>query len=1075
MKNARARIARILSILMILSLLAGGAAFTGAAPDSGYSYAATQAESDFEYTVSGDTAVLTAYTGKDAEPVIPTSIGGYNVTAIGPECFRGNVKIEKITVPEGITEIGDYAFEACSAATELSLPETLETIGKGAFSGDAMLTAIDIPDGVKTIDDGAFLYCMGAKSLTGGEGLEELGQFVFAGTEELKTADISGAQLKVIPDRTFCNCRVLESVSLPDSVEAVGKRAFSNCIELESLSFGAGFKSVGDYAFEDCVSLKELTFDEDSADIALGSKILIVKYNSGGVHIMLPDATQIEDDTFESANIAGLHVYGNGMLIQGEDTELRLIDGQLYGDDGYTLVKAFSDSYNSETEKWEPATETFVDGTRTRVRYIVPALVTAIGPEAFAKKTYANVVIPAGIERIDDRAFRESLIKSVSLSEGDGTGRYFIEEGILYEDAESSGGEGETSYRLVRFFPRKMEEDGNTMSDTTVDYKEDPESILDPEKQFHLPSNVSEIAPYAFYGSEVWVIIPDDTMLTGFGERSFANSGIRDPREEEYSSFGGKIEMSDDVFERLKPNIADTAFEDAWDYLVDFTDEEYDDMEDPDGPVDPTDPSDPADPADPDAEGIDNIGRRETDGSADPGDVDFNDRFSRFDENGEMSGYDDDDYVSEDPVVNYKSLAGSRSLYSDAKYGSYKVISNTGFVDWCEAYLEHNKDEIEFSQELMPYTMLYKGESHYRSMVSVLNHDQYKTQYSIINVGDDYEAMYLMMDHGLEAELMRGEVQEDVVLYSGITVEKMADIAGFEDKSITPTAEQMAEAIGGEFTDLAFMSTTTDPNIAGSFSDHSQTMVVIYASQDSLRRQGAVCLDSFTGWGGGECEILLNPNAKFKILDVGTVTIGDSLGNIAYTRTYVRLELAPYRDFPDSISKAKVTGIKAKYTYTGKAKKPVPVVELNGRKLVQGTDYTLKYSSNKNVGPGKVVITGKGKYTGTITRNFKIIPKGTSIKKLKKAKKAIKVTWKKQSRKMAASRITGYQIQVATNKKFTKGKKTVTVKGYKKVSKKISKLKGKKKYYVRIRTYKTVKGTKYYSAWSKIKKITTRK
>ena len=84
-----------------------------------------------------------------------------------------------------------------------------------------------------------------------------------------------------------------------------------------------------------------------------------------------------------------------------------------------------------------------------------------------------------------------------------------------------------------------------------------------------------------------------------------------------------------------------------------------------------------------------------------------------------------------------------------------------------------------------------------------------------------------------------------------------------------------------------------------------------------------------------------------------------------------------------------------------------------------------------------MTITGMGDYTGKITKTFKINPKGTSIAKLKKAKKAVAVKWKRQSKKMSKSRITGYQIQLATNKKFTKGKKTVTVKGYKKVSKKV--------------------------------------
>ena len=174
-----------------------------------------------------------------------------------------------------------------------------------------------------------------------------------------------------------------------------------------------------------------------------------------------------------------------------------------------------------------------------------------------------------------------------------------------------------------------------------------------------------------------------------------------------------------------------------------------------------------------------------------------------------------------------------------------------------------------------------------------------------------------------------------------------------------------------------------------------------------------------------------------------------------------------------SIQGAKVSGVKVK-TWTGKALTQKPTVKLSGKTLKNGTNYTVTYKNNKDVGKATLTITGKGSYTGAITKSFKINPKGTSIKKLKKAKKAVTVKWAKQLIKMSKSRITGYQIQLATNSKFTKGKKTVTVKGYKKVSKKVTKLKGKKKYYVRVRTYKTVSGVKYYSPWSKIKTVKTR-
>ena len=69
----------------------------------------------------------------------------------------------------------------------------------------------------------------------------------------------------------------------------------------------------------------------------------------------------------------------------------------------------------------------------------------------------------------------------------------------------------------------------------------------------------------------------------------------------------------------------------------------------------------------------------------------------------------------------------------------------------------------------------------------------------------------------------------------------------------------------------------------------------------------------------------------------------------------------------------------------------------------------------------------------------------------------------------------GHRAAILFNSKFTKGKKTVTVKGPKVTAKTITKLTGGKKYYVRIRTYKTVSKKNYYSAWSKMKSITVKK
>lgn len=157
------------------------------------------------------------------------------------------------------------------------------------------------------------------------------------------------------------------------------------------------------------------------------------------------------------------------------------------------------------------------------------------------------------------------------------------------------------------------------------------------------------------------------------------------------------------------------------------------------------------------------------------------------------------------------------------------------------------------------------------------------------------------------------------------------------------------------------------------------------------------------------------------------------------------------------------------YIYDGKAKTPsVLVKDSAGKTLKMNTDYTVTYAKErKNVGSYSVTIKLKGNYSGTVKKTFTIKPKSTSISKLTPGSKKLTVKWKKQ-----AIQTTGYQIQYATSSKF-KDAKTVTVSKNKTISKTISKLKAKKKYYVRIRSYKTIKmngkSAKLYSAWSKVR------
>ena len=230
-----------------------------------------------------------------------------------------------------------------------------------------------------------------------------------------------------------------------------------------------------------------------------------------------------------------------------------------------------------------------------------------------------------------------------------------------------------------------------------------------------------------------------------------------------------------------------------------------------------------------------------------------------------------------------------------------------------------------------------------------------------------------------------------------------------------------------------------------------------YAYDGKAKKPGVtVKLNGKTLKNGTDYTVSYSNNTK-----VGTATVkitgkGNYTGSVS--KTY---------SIKNNFKKATVSGISNK-SYTGKNITQSITVKYNGKTLKNGTDYTVSYSNNKNIGTATVKIAGKGSYTGTITKTFKINPAKQEIQKLTAKSKAFFVDW---AQKGSA---TGYEIQYATNSKFTSAKK-VTITNNKTDTKTISKLSGKKKYYVRVRSYTTVKGTKYYGAWSASKSVTTKK
>ncbi len=172
--------------------------------------------------------------------------------------------ITKATIKEGVTTIGDYAFQGCRALTSASLPTGLTSIGKYAFQRCEALVTINIPTTVVSMGTGAFYYCS-LTSLTLPEGIKNIEQSTFTGNEFTSVVIPQG--VTVIGVNSFCDCKQLESVTIPNSVQTIGEMAFQFCPKLASVTIPNSVVTIERYAFDRCSSLATLSIGEGVTNI----------------------------------------------------------------------------------------------------------------------------------------------------------------------------------------------------------------------------------------------------------------------------------------------------------------------------------------------------------------------------------------------------------------------------------------------------------------------------------------------------------------------------------------------------------------------------------------------------------------------------------------------------------------------------------------------------------------------------------------------------------------------------------------------------------------------------------------
>lgn len=179
-----------------------------------------------------------------------TSVEFGNKVTIIPKSICSSSKIEEVTIPDNVTEIGSSAFNKCKSLSKVALGKGLKKIGDYAFNESPKFSSLVLPESLDTICKYAFYGCKSIREVSIPASVKSLGEYAFAYIDSLRTAAIP-ATIKSIPDYAFAGCRNLEAINLPEGIEEIGKSAFQGCGAQSHLEMPSTLLNVKDYAFAD--------------------------------------------------------------------------------------------------------------------------------------------------------------------------------------------------------------------------------------------------------------------------------------------------------------------------------------------------------------------------------------------------------------------------------------------------------------------------------------------------------------------------------------------------------------------------------------------------------------------------------------------------------------------------------------------------------------------------------------------------------------------------------------------------------------------------------------------------------
>ena len=346
------------------------------------------------YTVSDSGATVTGSGGNLTDVVIPDTLGGKPVVAIGKDAFSGQSAMTRVMVPDTVVSLGQNAFRNCQALTEINLPAGVTALPNDAFFGCYALAEIDLT-GINSLGSNALRGCRSLTEVTIPEGITTLPSSLLEDATGLTQVHLPST-LTTINNYAFYNCKALTEIAIPAGVTAIPYGAFQKCSALESVQLPAGVESIAQNAFRECTKLTQINFPAGLTSIGNEAfRDTCVGQTANAVYV-LPDSVE----TFGSSVFYNC---GAGLLVaKGSERE------NFVKTNGYTFTYDANTGFHYQYKKVNSVDTLYLTAYKGPGGSVtIPAEAAVIGENAFANNTAVTAVtIPNTVTALDRQAFR---------------------------------------------------------------------------------------------------------------------------------------------------------------------------------------------------------------------------------------------------------------------------------------------------------------------------------------------------------------------------------------------------------------------------------------------------------------------------------------------------------------------------------------------------------------------------------------------------------------------------------------------------------------------------------------------